>query len=75
MFWTQDGEWVSQLPEEIHEGKPHHTGEQKPLSMHYTDTKQTAFCEIICEITYITVLYFQYANQLYVHRRMLLTTK
>ena len=46
MFWTQDGEWVSQLPEEIHKGKPHHASEQKLLSLHYTDKKKTAFCEI-----------------------------
>lgn len=51
MFWTQDGEWVSQLPEEVHEGKPHHTSEQKLLSLHYTDTKQTAFFVTMCEIT------------------------
>lgn len=75
MFWTQDGEWVSQLPEEIHEGKPHHTSEQKLLSLHYTDThtKKTAFCDIMCEITsakqhhsfLVTVFYFQYPESTY----------
>ena len=50
MFWTQDGEGVSQLPEEIHEGEPHHASEQKLLSLHYTDEKQTAFSNTTCEI-------------------------
>lgn len=67
MFRTQDGEWVSQLPEEIHEGKPHHASEQKPLSLHYTHTKQTPFCDTMCEITSVkqhhqfevTVFYFR----------------
>lgn len=46
MLWTEDGKWVSQLPEEIHEGKPHHTGRKKPLSLHYTDTQKTDYCNV-----------------------------
>lgn len=34
MFRAQDGKWVSQFPEEIHESKPNHTSKEKPLTMH-----------------------------------------
>ncbi len=54
MFWTKDGEWVSQFPEEVHEGKPHHTSKQKLLSLHCTDTKQIAFFDKVFEITSVT---------------------
>lgn len=37
MFWAQDGERVTQLPEEIHESEPNHTGKKKPLLLHCTD--------------------------------------
>lgn len=34
VFGTEDGKGVTQLPEEIHEGEPHHTGKEKLLSLH-----------------------------------------
>lgn len=46
MLWTEDGKRVSQLPEEIHEGKPHHAGKKKPLFLNYTDTEEKNYYNV-----------------------------
>lgn len=64
MFRAQDWKWVSQFPEEIHEGKPNHTSKEKPLSMHYKHSrnirKKKAF--LICGYFNIQLLSCTYTG-------------